>query len=685
MSQITNRIATVYSAHAGNAIAVQAQIAGGMQNIGRQAMMASRHGGLLDNQLRAIGTTWRYMVAGSLVFGAGNMVRTLRDTQRQLALIGAIGDDPFDTVGRSAQSADAALSDLYLNAQRGSLAALTPVNEFNDALVNLYSTVQGLRPDQAVQMTQEIARGAQLAQVGAEDLTKAVAGMTQAFDPGGHTVQGYGRFIRGFYTLTATAPGGISAGPAIIQQLAPLAAVSRFASIKPDQMFGLYLTALRTGGSPATAGRGLQYLLQSLAVPASDESRTALRAAGITPDTVQQRGGLWALQRAIQHARGLGLRGEDRLAGLSDEQLDLIDSQGGDPKALQGLGISGRGLAWLSEAIGRIHGIRSLVTLTAQGPGRMQRDIALMETAMGDTVNATAEFRREWEDFARRSPLQTAAVSLDVIRRQIASAFEPLVNYPARQLGRAAPYLMDNENNVNKGIYAGAGLLAAYGITRKAGGLRNFGGGISRVAVGAQAVGALGNEGLGASPMNPMFVTVVNELVGMGGRGRGPASGGGAAGRAGRWGGRFGILGGAAGLIAAAGRGGLRGAESLFNRGVTTAIRRPWMLKGIPGVGAAASFFLDADEAGGGRTGNEGLSRAGINFMAAQRFNPNISHLYRTQQTQVRGRAMIELDVLVRQPDGSNERKRVHIPMDLWSGGRTPSYRGQGAKTQRRN
>ena len=43
---------------------------------------------------------------------------------------------------------------------------------------------------------------------------------------------------------------------------------------------------------------------QSLAVPAGDEAEKALRGAGITSQSVQQRGGeAWALGRLITNAR----------------------------------------------------------------------------------------------------------------------------------------------------------------------------------------------------------------------------------------------------------------------------------------------------------------------------------------------------------------------------------------------
>src|SRR5262245_51230526 len=201
MSSMMGHIGTRFSANAGNTIAVMNQIAGGMTNIGRASMQAQRQSGLFNQQMRAIGTTIRYALAGGAVFGMTRMLNTLRETQKQFALIRVLGN--FDEVQGGVDKANRSLNKLYNDVQVASQRALSPVGEFNDALVNLYSTVGDIPPDTAVKMVEEISKGAQLAQVPVDDLTRAVTGMFQAFEGrGAQSAADIAPFIRGFQMLT---------------------------------------------------------------------------------------------------------------------------------------------------------------------------------------------------------------------------------------------------------------------------------------------------------------------------------------------------------------------------------------------------------------------------------------------------------------------------------------------------
>ncbi len=682
MSQIHNRIITTYSAHGGNAVAVANQVAGGMTNIGRAAMEATRFGARWDAQMRAIGTTLRYALAGSLVFGAVRLNQTLMETQRQLALIGAIGG--FDEMTGSAERADQMLNRLYDDAQRGALSAITPVGDFNNALVNLYSTVQNLKPDQAVEMTREISKGAQLAQVSAEDLTRAVAGMTQAFAMT-HGVENVGRFTRGFYALTSQAPGGIAYGPQFIQQMAPLAAVSRFANIDPAQMMGLYLTTLRTGGTPATAGRGLQYLLQSISVPASDEARKALKKAGITPDVVQQKGGVPALQMLIEHARGLGLRKSDekKIGSLSVDQLDMLEGMAPEQVG-PALGISGKGLDFLSQAIGRIHGIRALITLMAQQAAptgdQMAKDIALVREAMSDTEKAHSDFARKWQEFARRQPLRAAATSVDVVQRQIIEAFQPLANLAARGISRVGGKAIQDPETTQRVIQGGGALLAALGIAKATGlggkylgrvpGIGGLFGGAGRAFVATNAAEAAMTGaalGPGMSPQNPLFVIVVGQIFGgsvVGGPNAATTKAAAtaesaAAGGVGGW-----LARARGGLTRGALRGGIPGIAAF-----AAASQMPgWTdMPFDPGLGGFKKDFNSGWDLFSGLFGGggDGKGRGG------------------KIPIEVYGRGSVILDLNVNDGKKPTKKQRVHVPVDLWSGGRTPGSQGGKANTTR--
>lgn len=649
-----------------------------MTGIGRAAFGVGNMSERANAQLRAMGTTLRYAFAGGVIFGSARLVRDLSEVQRQLAMIHFLGD--FSDTSRSADQARERIVALYGDAQRGSVEALTPVAEFNDALINLYSTIEARPEKEMVGITTAIAQGAQLAQAPVDDLTRAVSGMNQAF---GETqdLANYQRMIRGFVEFTSKAPGGPAYGPQFIQQLAPLAAVSKLAAITPQEMFGLYLTSVRTGATPATAGRGLQYLMQSIAVPASDESRRALAQAGINPGAVQQMGGRAALQKIIEHVRGMGgLQGAGNLSGMTEEQLDMLESTGDTGQALRGLGVGGPALDWLSQAIGRIHGIRALVTLMAQG-GQSEKDIDTISMAMSDTAAATHDFAQKWAEFREQQPLRAAGVSLDVIRRNIASAFEPLLNVGANQVSALGGEILQHPTAARRGTQAAGLGLAAMGLYRLLGGgfgrAGRFLGRGGQMAVQAQAMQAVTQRGvmgpIGTTPTNPLFVTVVGQLFG-GGTPTTPGTPGDIPGKQASW------LRRAAPWLGAGGMASLR-----YLRGMGPRVLRHGAKLGPL---AAFEFLRDAEydplqgaPPGAGRAG--GNERYMMNLIAARAAVPGTKYYYGAQRDTIRGQAYVTLDVLVKQPGQKQPtRKRVHVPMELWQGA-MPSTRGRAGRSMR--
>jgi len=695
LSQINNRIVTTFSSSAGNALAVMNQVSGGMTNIGRATYNTSRMSERLNAQWRAFGTTLRYAFAGSVIFGATRMLSVLRDTQRQYALIGAIGGGVFDSQIRGTTAADQALQSLYQNAQRASLDAITPVNDFNDALVNLYSTVQNVSPDQAIALTTALSQGAQLATVPVDDLTRSITGLNQAFGQK-QNLRNIQQGIRGFTELVYQAPGGAAYGPQFIQQLAPLAAVSRFAAITPQEMYGLYLTETRIGATPSTAGRGLQFLLQSIAAPTSKVHRDALKTAGITPTTVQQHGGLWAIRQLMKRAEALGVTGNLRKAStVSDDQLDLMDT--GNPGDVQrGLGISGQGIDFLSRAIGRIHGVRALVALMAQerATRQMSKDQETIAMAMANTQQAQDDFANRWADFSRRQPLQAAAVSVDVIRRSIISAFEPALNLGARGIAGVGGYVSTHQRRSQEVALGAGGVLAALGLARGmgVGGLLKFG---SRGAIGVTAAedALRGGTQQGMTPTHPLYVMVVGQLFGGGAKGAISTAGAAAAAGGGRGRmGRFGIpMVGAGGWLMA---GAMVGSD-IHDRGFKNAMMRDssgrrhgWgeLLNegtfGISGaVGRAGKRDISAfkDLFGLGDQTNPRTASAVNAWARSVGLRPTDSFAYSSlsHTSEIHGSADVTINVDLVQPDGTKTRKKVHVPVQMWSGGRTPSHRGR--------
>lgn len=526
---INNRIVTTYMARAGNALSVLGQVEAGMLRGGRAAGYQARQIGLMEQQMRAFGTTVRYALAGTAVFGVTSLIGKLNQLQQQLGLISAIA--PTAGVDFSQKGS---LGDFLNQVERAAVDARTPVSELNNSVINFLSTVQNAPKDEIVDIVSRIGITAKLSQTPTEDLTKAVTTLNIA---AGRTnnLKTTNALLREWFHLISTVPGGIAAAPQIAQQLGPLAAVSlRQGRMTPEQMFTIATGSLRFGATPSTALRGSQYFLQSLFQPQSKQARQALSAAGFTPQRLQQEGGARFVIDYLNYVKGLGANMNRRQITAFGNRVDL------DPDTEAALqpnenipGITPQAQQFLKNSIGRIHGIRTALTLLSQldrtGQVSSLTDLAKVFDKLNHNVGKDAnELNAAIDRFRNQTPLMAAAIALDTLRTQAETAFAPILNPVGRSIGRlgeAAARHPDTTRHVIQGAAIGA---AALGMMRLLGGGRILGGGgirglFSRGGQGiitAKAIEDLskGGVGRGESPANPIYVTVVGQLFG-GGRG----------------------------------------------------------------------------------------------------------------------------------------------------------------------
>lgn len=562
MSDIQRRIVTLFEARGANQVrAMLGEMRTGFGQYRRELSDGERalrgYGNQIsqvDKQVRALGTTLRYSVAGGAIFGGYASVRNLTQIQEQLGLISAISPTAFS--GQSLVGSQ--LTQFGEQAEDAAMRALTPIVDFNEGLVNLVSTVQNVPQNEVVPILEEIAKTAKLSLTPVDEATKGITGMLVAFDREAN-LGNIRRFLAEYQKLIFTVPGGAAAGPQIIQQLPQLAAVSRLAAVNPEQMFGLLNTVLRTGGTPATGARGLQYLIQGLAQPPSDTAAKALRVIGVTPEFTQREGGVAALLKVIEEVRRRGVGGNVRgLRAMTPEMLDQLEGIQG-PGQLEGLGISGAGAVFAREAIGRIHGVRSLILLAAQ-EDQMLSDLRAMVALGEDQAAQTRELSEAWKRFSDKSKLREAATAIDQMAVDVAQVFEPVLNLAGGGIVQLRNLV---DRNPEIAVGAGGAGLAALMLRRKMGlgGLLRGAGGVMAVR---DAASGMGNAELerGASPTNPVWVAVAFSLSGPGAGGffgrRGTSGGGGAGttgtigrGRGGffsKFGGIFGPVGAAIGL-----------------------------------------------------------------------------------------------------------------------------------------
>jgi hypothetical protein len=472
----------------------------------------------LNNEMRALGTTLRYAFAGSVIFGVTSMVRNLSQIQTQLGQIAAIGSQAGG--GGSIPLTTSQISNLGSTVRQASVDAITPVNDFNDAVLNLYSTVQNIPPNRAAEMVKEFAKTAKLTQTDVTTLQQVALQSQFAFHRP-HTVAEAKRQSQEYFSLISSAPGGPSAAPQIFQQLGPLARIFAFGHGTQEQMLGFTLSALRGGGTPATNLRGLQYLMQTVSSPdeQSKTSKAAFHSLGITDDFIQKHGVAAAMKIVLQKIRGTGVKGASNLRGLDDETLSQIEAQAGDDPfaAMSQLGISGGGAKLAAQLFHRVHALRTAVGLATRseaGPGvgpTVAQDLKLIQDAADGHVNDVNNLNKAWARFTQQARLPQAAQALASMSIGVATEAERLINYHGVVTGaitKAGEQVNKHPDYALGGIL-GLGALALRGgrLGLLAGAGRGLGGG----AIVAEGL-AKGTNVPGGSPTNPLFVFIVGQL-----------------------------------------------------------------------------------------------------------------------------------------------------------------------------
>jgi hypothetical protein len=509
MSDIQRRIVTLFEARgAGQMRASLGQMRSDMSGYRRELRDVRHEAGLVDKQLRAIGTTARYALGGAAIFGGIGMVQQLNQVQQQLGLISAISPSAFGGVRLAGDQ----LERFGEQAEDAALRANVPVTEFNEGLVNLVSSVQNVPDNEIVPMLELISQTAKLSQTPVDEATRGVLGLAVAFKGvEGVNLKNITQYLAEYQKMINEVPGGPAAGPQIIGQLPQLAAVSLQSNVSAPQMFGLLQANLRAGGNPATTARGLQYLIQGLGAPPSAQSKKALAGIGITPQMVQDEGGVAALFKLIQAVKTAGFGGasnqsiKNSLIGLTDEQLAMMDTGEGG-----GLGITGAGAELARLAVGRIHGVRSLILLAAQDE-QVLKDLQAQVDLSKNHAQQVQQLRENWQAFEDTAQLQKVGLAVNAMALDIAQVFEPILNWSGGGLTRLQKVVDAHPEAAVGALVGGAGLFALNRRRRMGGLLRGLG---PAHAAYSTAVNLGQETERGATPTNPVFVAIAYSLSG---------------------------------------------------------------------------------------------------------------------------------------------------------------------------
>lgn len=664
MGDINRQIVTTFSARGGSQVrAVMGQIEGGLNGILRQQTATGRSTGYLNDQLRAMGTTMRYALAGTAIFGSASLVTRLSQIQQQLGLISAISPTAFNGVALAGHQLDK----FGEQAEDAAFRALTPIAEFNDGLINLVSTVQNVPQNEVVPILEAISKVAVTAQTPVQELTKGITSMMVAFnDP--VNLKSAEKYLSQFQAVINNVPGGVSAGPQIIQQLPQLASVSRRANVSPDQMFALLETSLRSSGNPATAVRGLQYLLDTIASGGvGEKAKKSLKGIGVTSQMVQDRGGVEALFMIMEEVRKRGVGGDVAgLKGLGEEYLTGLEGvTGGDQ--LRGLNITGKGAEFAQVSTGRIHATRALISLLSRDKQAMKDLEAMVELGRSHDEQVR-QLHQTWKRFTDKAKLRQASMAVDQMAVDIAQAFEPVLNLMAPALSGLRGVVDEHSNSV---AYGAAGAATAYAVARR---VRGRGGvGVIRGigAVGAAQDAVSGSVERGHTPQSPLYVAVVYS---MGGPGNIPPvvlgpDGKSTGKRGGKWGAVAGLL--KMNPLHPLALPFIMGGDSYQgDRDTKFPLLRQAMVN-RKNLNAAQARVI---EAGQKKYISPQTAEARLLAISEGRFDA------RRNRIMVEGVAKVNLNLNLKRPDGTTTRKRVSVSADLvprFKNGSRPQSKGK--------
>lgn len=463
--------------------------------------------GYLDQQTRAFATTWRYMIAGAGVYGTLSMIKNLGQFQAQLGEISAIATGPngLPIVGSQLDQLGTKLLDV-------SNKTTQPIADLQTGVLNLYSTIGDVPPNEAANMMETISNVSITAQSNINDTTQALLGMLNAFSRGTKELPAFGDEFFKVIQESAGMPGSIYA-----QKLGVLSSSAALGHFTPEQMGALAIGATRSGGSAATNMQYLAQMMMFLMHPVGKKQSAALAGIGLGPQERQRLGGYETLKRFLTEVNrqgGVGLT--PGLAHASDEMLQNITDQG---LTAQQAGMSGGGTRLISEAFGRIQSQRVAAILSKlMTPDQVAgTENKTLDQYLADVTSSAGEVDKAMDRAMDYRRIQQAGNALHNMGIEFATLASPLLN-PIAQYGITWPIEHFNNQNpwAQRGEAAGGilGAAALLKILRGRGGGVSAGGLVRGAGIGMAGVDALTSTVRGETPMKPIYVAVVYSMAG---------------------------------------------------------------------------------------------------------------------------------------------------------------------------
>lgn len=383
----------------------------------------------MDQQLRAMGTTVRYALAGLTVYGPIAGIKRLSEVEAKLGDIDSLaqrmtnqGTMPL-LRSQMNELADAALDISTRVAQ--------PMTDIEDMFTSLYSALSDPLPIQNVRnLAMEIGKLSRVSKGGGtaatpDELISAMLGEAAAFMPNqsqaaqAAAVPKFAALFR-FILQNSRSIGGHE----LANGMGGIISTSRIANINPEQMSSLIIGSMMAGGSANVNLRGVRALLQTITTP-RPSNYAAYRSAGLptNPDELRQIGGFGILIRMAESIRQRGGLGVSR---LSNDQLDEIANNPDTPVSQLGITERKPGM-----------GAAQLITgFTSQAYA--QRQLATLSTfidqirGLNKEAQNTPKIMRDYQDAFDRAMshtrLQQAAVATQNLGTALLLHSEPFIS-----------------------------------------------------------------------------------------------------------------------------------------------------------------------------------------------------------------------------------------------------------------
>jgi hypothetical protein len=290
MGDIQRRVVTLWESRGAQQINASLQtMEGGFSRFRRGIDATGKSMGFLSGQMRAFSTTLKYAFAGTAIFGTLEMVKNLGEFQAKLGEIQAIASGPGGV-----PLLDQQIDDLGRRLIDVSNATTQPIADLQEGVMNLYSTIGDVPPNEAADMMQTISEVAITSQSNIQDTTQALLGMLNAFGRGTGDLKTFGNEFYNVIRLSAGMPGSVYA-----QKLGPLAASASLGQFTPEQMGALAIGATRSGGSASTNMTYLSQMLMYLMHPTTAKAKGALASVGLNEQQRLQLGGWGTLKKFL--------------------------------------------------------------------------------------------------------------------------------------------------------------------------------------------------------------------------------------------------------------------------------------------------------------------------------------------------------------------------------------------------